>query len=348
MGKNRYATKREGSTECEPFWTMEDIKNVVDWFKKNEEWDGYLITMFGLLLGRRISDTVSLKWSDFYEENGKKKSVINSIKEQKTGKTVKLSISDFVFEVIEEYIGHKNIAPMKHWNEEIFTHVSKIKWKQVDELYFKNGTNNLTNIDHTVEEWKRLMNRDWDVKRIEEVKKDFREQNGKKSKKYGTYDDIFDYIHYVVDRKDANKWHTDWYRVRLKKAAEEVGVKSEVSTHTLRKSFAFWLYMTHQFDPNCGNFIQKLFGHDTLLQALDYMGVVKYRNKQYMEDHSQFIKNVMEGKGDEIIKNSPVVSLKSNDFGNIVMKVIKSIQENNDPTETYQAAINMANELRVS
>ena len=52
-------------------------------------------------------------------------------------------------------------------------------------------------------------------------------------------------------------------------------------------------------------------------------------------------------KGDEIIKNMPVISLKSDDFGDIILRTIKSIQSGKDATETYQAAINMGNEMRV-
>lgn len=347
MEQNRYATKKHGDTECDPFWEMSDIKKIVDWFINNNEWNGYLITMFGLLLGRRISDTISLKWSDFYEENGRKKKIIDSVTEQKTGKIIKLSISDEVFEVIEEYLKHINTDPMKNYNQDIFSHPSKLEWERIEEKYFKDGKNTFSNVEHTAKEWKRIMEKDWSDKRIEEIEKKFKEQNGKKNRKFGTYEDIFDYIHYVVDKKDVNKWHSDWYRKKLKLAAKEVGIESEVSTHTLRKSFAFWLYMMHQFDPNCTNFIQKLFGHATLLQALTYMGVVKYRNKQYMKDHGEFIKNVLAGKGDEIIKNMPVVSLKSDSFGEIILSTIRSIQNGEDPTEVYQAAINMANERRV-
>ena len=61
METNRYATKKKGKTECQPFWNISDIKNVVEWFEKNNEWDGYLITLFGLLLGRRIGDTIMIK-----------------------------------------------------------------------------------------------------------------------------------------------------------------------------------------------------------------------------------------------------------------------------------------------
>ena len=68
-----YVTKKKGKTEVYPFWNLEDIKNMIDWFIEHKEWDGYLITMLELLLGRRIGDTVSMKWSDFYYENGNKK-----------------------------------------------------------------------------------------------------------------------------------------------------------------------------------------------------------------------------------------------------------------------------------
>ena len=32
-----YATKKKGKTEVQPFWNMSDIKNVVEWFEKNNE-----------------------------------------------------------------------------------------------------------------------------------------------------------------------------------------------------------------------------------------------------------------------------------------------------------------------
>lgn len=199
-----YATKKPGDTKCDPFWEMSDIRNVVNWFERNEEWDGYLITMFGLLLGRRISDTLTLKWSDFYEENGRKKIIINSITEQKTGKTVQLALSSMVFEVIDKYVKHTNIVPMKHWDEYIFNHPSKDEWKCVDQKYFVDGKCIIDNVDHTVEEWAKLRGNDWSNKRIREIEDGFEKQNKKRSKKYGVYDDMFEYIHYVIDRKDAN------------------------------------------------------------------------------------------------------------------------------------------------
>ena len=64
------------------------------------------------------------------------------------------------------------------------------------------------------------------------------------------------------------------------------------------------------------------------------------RNRKYLEDHGEFIRNVLDGKGDEIVKNMPVISLKSDDFGKIIRMLT-------DDVDKYQKAIDMANELRV-
>ena len=54
---------------------------------------------------------------------------------------------------------------------------------------------------------------------------------------------------------------------------------------------------------------------------------------------------MLDGNTTEIIKNSPVVSLKSEDFGDIIMAVINA--RDISDVEKYQMAINMANEKRV-
>ena len=96
----------------------------------------------------------------------------------------------------------------------------------------------------------------------------------------------------------------------------------------------------HPFDPNCPYSIQKMFNHSTILQTFDYMCVTKMRNKKYLEDHGDFIRNVLAGKGDEIVKNMPVISLKSDDFGKIIRMLT-------DDVDKYQKAIDMANEMRI-
>ena len=73
---------------------------------------------------------------------------------------------------------------------------------------------------------------------------------------------------------------------------------------------------------------------------MNYIGLTEEKNRKYIEDHGKFIHNVLEGKGDEIVKNMPVISLKSDDFGAIIRMLT-------DDVDKYQMAINMANEMRV-
>ena len=80
---------------------------------------------------------------------------------------------------------------------------------------------------------------------------------------------------------------------------------------------------------------------------MHYIGLTEEKKKKYINDHGEFIHNVLAGKGEEIAKNMPVISLKSDDFGDIIMNVIRNMQYGSDPVETYQRAINLANEKRV-
>lgn len=319
-----YATKKKGKTEVQPFWNMEDIKNVVEWFEKNEEWDGYLITLLELLLGRRIGDTVMMKWSDLYYENGSRKSEIDTIEEQKTGKITNLPISNMVWEAVDNYLVHVKTDPMLSYNQYIFHYSPKSQWISRYKFYEYDR--------FTLDSWCRELNKDFSDKRKEKIFNDFHKQ-----KKYST---LGDYLYYEVEYNDLVKWQTDDYRKKLKKAAKDAGITSPVSSHTLRKSFGYWIHKTHPFDPDCLLSLQKLFNHTDLQTTMNYIGLTEEKNKQLINDHGEFIHNVLAGQGDEIVKNMPVISLKSDDFGKIIRMFT-------DDVDKYQAAIDMANQLRV-
>ena len=53
-------------TECYPFWNLSDIKKMIDGFTEKKQWHWRLSFMIGLLMGRRVGDTLSLLWSDLY------------------------------------------------------------------------------------------------------------------------------------------------------------------------------------------------------------------------------------------------------------------------------------------
>ena len=318
-----YATKKKGKTEVQPFWNMEDIKNVIEWFEKNEEWDGYLITLLELLLGRRIGDTVMMKWSDLYYENGNRKSEIDTIEEQKTGKITNLPVSNMVWEAVDNYLSHVKIDPMEHYNEYIFSYIPKTLWllRHPNTPFYMN-----------IETWCGYLNKDFSDKRKQKILDDFHKQKEYKS--------LGDYLYYIIEYNDVVKWQTDDYRKKLKKAVEDVGIRYPISSHSLRKSFGYWIHKTHPFDPDCLLSLQKLFNHTDLQTTMNYIGLTEEKNRQLINDHGEFIHNVLAGKGDEIVKNMPVVSLKSDDFGKIIRMLT-------DDVDKYQAAINMANELRI-
>ena len=162
-----YATKKKGKTEVQPFWNMSDIKNVVEWFEKNEEWDGYLITLLELLLGRRIGDTIMMKWSDLYYENGNRKSEIDTIEEQKTGKITNIPVSNMVWEAVDNYLSHVKIDPMEHYNEYIFEYQPKTTWlkRDVNSIIYEN-----------VEIWCDALQKDFSDKRKENIISNYKKQ----------------------------------------------------------------------------------------------------------------------------------------------------------------------------
>lgn len=108
----KYCTKQKDlSTEVYPFKNLKDIENMIDYFKMKNQWHHYLTFMLGLLLGRRVGDTLSLKWSDFYYKNGKFKDEITSLKEEKTSKITKPFIDGTTKEVLSVFIEKTGINP---------------------------------------------------------------------------------------------------------------------------------------------------------------------------------------------------------------------------------------------
>lgn len=59
----------------------------------------------------------------------------------------------------------------------------------------------------------------------------------------------------------------------LKNIAREVGLTTKVSTHTLRKTFGYHQMVMSGNDPRKLLLLQKMFGHSTAAQTLDYIGI---------------------------------------------------------------------------
>lgn len=286
MKKN---TKQTGKTEVYPFWYMEDIKNMMDYFKMKGQWHWYLAFNFGLLLGRRVSDTLSLKWSDFFYENGRMKDEIE-IKEQKTGKLTRPYVCGACKEVLQLYIEKTGIDPMENYNDFIITTEQKSQLLENKEEY-------------TEEEWNKLF---WKVTQSQAAA----------------------------------------YRKQFKIAADACEIKYPVSTHSTRKTFGYWSVKLHPYDVTTVDKLQGIFSHSDRNTTLHYIGIAREDEVKLYNDMGDFITDVSNGKK-PVIKNSPVVSLKAEDYREILSKCWDMAQNGEDKFDGINNLIGMAEKCMI-
>lgn len=118
----RQVTKERGEeTKVEPIHTFDELLAIEDYFKNGGQYQYWLIGWLISSLGRRVGDIVSLKWSDLYKINGTFRDRLSTLKEEKTGKTIGLSFTNFARARVEEYCELENINPMEYYNEGVFT-----------------------------------------------------------------------------------------------------------------------------------------------------------------------------------------------------------------------------------
>lgn len=259
MGKSY---KKEGKTEVYPFWYVEDIIGMMDYFKMKEMWHWYLVFNLGLFLGRRVSDTLSFKWSDFFYENGRMKDEID-IKEKKTGKLTRPYVCGACKESIQLYIDKTGINPLENYDGFIISTKERNELLKQEDQYDK-------------KEFDKLMLK-------------------------------------------ATKSQAASYRKQFKLAAEYVGIDYPVSTHSTRKTFGYWSIKLHPYDVTTVDKLQGIFAHSNRNITLKYCGIAREDEIKLYNDMGDFITDVKNGKK-PVIKNSPVIPLKSEDFREILSK----------------------------
>lgn len=80
----------------------------------------WLISCLMVSVGRRVGDTMSIKWSDIYTHNGKFRARLTTLKEEKTEKNLGVRLHPFIQDCITEYCQMANIKPLRVYNEKIF------------------------------------------------------------------------------------------------------------------------------------------------------------------------------------------------------------------------------------
>lgn len=282
-------TKQTGKTEVYPFWYMEDIKNMMDYFKMKGMWHWYLVFNFGLLLGRRISDTLSLKWSDFFYENGRMKDETD-IKEWKTGKVVRLYICEACKDALRLYIDKTGIDPMENYNDFINGNIQMSQLLEDKEEYSE-------------EEYENLMMR-------------------------------------------ALQSHAAAFRKQFKIAADACGIQYAVSTHSLRKTFGYFSVKLHPYDITTIDKLQGIFSHSDRNTTLHYIGIAREDEIKLYKDMGNFITDISNGNK-PVIKNSPVIPLKAEDFREILSKCWDMAQNGEDKFNGINNLIGIAEKCMV-
>lgn len=61
----------------------------------------------------------------------------------------------------------------------------------------------------------------------------------------------------------------------LKGIADDLGLENKMSTHSMRKTFAYHQMQMSNNDPRKLLLIQKMFGHSTMMQTLTYIGITQ-------------------------------------------------------------------------
>lgn len=81
---------------------------------------------------------------------------------------------------------------------------------------------------------------------------------------------------YIFASREGGHIEVDTLRKILKKAAKACGVKQNIGTHTLRKTFGYFHYMSNHDVV----FLQRLFGHSSALITMRYIGIADEEEKR--------------------------------------------------------------------
>lgn len=282
--------KKNVKTEVDPFWNVEDIVGMIKYFEDKGMWHWWWVFHAGLLLGRRVGDTMMLKFSDFFYPDGRMKDEFD-ILEEKTDKMARPYISDACKKALQTYINQTGINPTTDYDGFIVTTIEKDRLLQSKEYYTD------------MEEWE-------------------------------------------DDMELANDKHIAAFRKQFKNAAKACGIKYAVSCHSLRKTLGYYSVKLHPYDNTVVDILQKMYGHSDRNTTLIYTGLSRESEIKLYNDMGNFLEDIKEGRK-PVIKNSPVIPLKSEDFRELLSKCWDMAQSGTDKFEGLNELIGLAEERMV-
>lgn len=137
----------------------------------------------------------------------------------------------------------------------------------------------------------------------------------------------------------------DGYRKALKKAADEVGIRYNVGTHSPRKTFGMISKLLHPNDPYCMELLRNIYNHTDSKTTEHYIGMTKEMINKFYDDMGEFFDGYV--TGDKIYNatsESPVVCLEVHDLREIIKEAYRMGAENAENIDTV-VHINAMNEI---
>lgn len=338
---SRYEARDKVKKEVYPFRNIEDIANMIKYFKEKEQWNHYLSFMIGLLIGRRVGDTLSLRWSDLYYRNGIMKEEIDTVVEQKTGKTTAITICPLLKESVELYCEKTGLTPEGNYYGFIFPSVTKKLWVQHKSAGIYKVSNH--NEKEKIYMWAEFLGRNFTEGRIDKLYKEW--NRCKQEKKSGAnYNTIEEFL-YDEEYRVALKGQVAVYQKAFKKAAKASGITYNVNTHSTRKTFGYWSRMIHPYDVDSMEILREIFNHDSIATTAHYIGITKEKKQSYFTDMGDFVGKILRGEK-EIIKNTPVISIKTSDLRDILTLAVTD-KSKAAPLDMMNKLMGMVEECRV-
>ena len=105
----------------------------------------------------------------------------------------------------------------------------------------------------------------------------------------------------------------------FKKAQEDLKLPFHFSTHSLRKTFAYWTIRMHYYDQNIIFSLQDMLNHRDIKNTLYYSGHTKEHLKTLYDDMGK----VLTGRVD----NTPAISSQEQKINQILEMLSKQIPE---------------------
>lgn len=85
----------------------------------------------------------------------------------------------------------------------------------------------------------------------------------------------------------------------IRNAAESVGIKDKIATHTLRKTFSYWLLTIHKDDAMTLYTLMDMLGHSSPAMTLNYAGITDDMHQEAYQDVGETYRKIL---NDELTK----------------------------------------------